>query len=232
MSVNSLPSLSSLAEPNASAALVLNSSSFVDSNVGALKHRGIPVPDNSLLSVSHPSSIRPPDRSTPSPDSLDPDRRFSSGGNAKEAGGLRKKKIALLTDVLPNGMQYSQQVPEERSPFLGEKTPLALEDLVSNATGNYDRWRGDTQKGISKETLAGEIVDLLKKEGITHLDNKVPNCLTCRGEGEVTRIARELRKSVGLEESNGLWVVGQGSQRWNEHSPRLDLFSFESTAKL
>ncbi|KAI9914145.1 hypothetical protein PsorP6_006590 [Peronosclerospora sorghi] len=71
--------------------------------------------------ISHPSAILPPDRYTPASDPLDRDRRFSSGRNAKEDGGFRKKKIALLTAVLPNGKQYSQQVPEEISPFLGKR---------------------------------------------------------------------------------------------------------------
>ncbi|KAI9913358.1 hypothetical protein PsorP6_005573 [Peronosclerospora sorghi] len=70
-------------------------------------------------------------------------------------GAGRKKSISWVNDAVAPGRSSIQVLLD----WLRER-------------GNYDRWRGDTQKAISKESLAGEIVGLLKKKGITHLKNK------------------------------------------------------------
>ncbi|KAI9916278.1 hypothetical protein PsorP6_016765 [Peronosclerospora sorghi] len=105
----------------------------------------IPLPSDHQIALPHPQIPSTPiDVSVPA-------------GTPKKpsTGAGRKKPISWGKDAVGPGRSIIQ----------------VLLDWLST-TENYDRWRGDTQKGISKETLAGEIVGLLKKEGITHRDNK------------------------------------------------------------
>ncbi|KAA1106225.1 hypothetical protein PGT21_031287 [Puccinia graminis f. sp. tritici] len=81
----------------------------------------------------------------------------------------------------PAATQNSTQVPSSRS----RKTPVSWEkdgfDGFSSmrllmdwltTPGNFVRWRGDKQKGLNKEALAGEIVLILVEHGIHHRNNK------------------------------------------------------------
>ncbi|KAI9913559.1 hypothetical protein PsorP6_006025 [Peronosclerospora sorghi] len=130
------------------------------------------------------------------------------------------RQIALPQPQIPStpiGVSVPAGTPKKPSTGAGRKKPISWgKDAVGpgrssiqvlldwlSATGNYGRWRGDTQKGISKETLAGEIVGLLKKEGITHSDNKVPNCLTCRVRAKLQELQESYAKASDWKKQTG-----------------------------
>lgn len=78
------------------------------------------------------------------------------GKNKKSAGNGKKGRIAWNSDNV-----------EQEDGTMGKSSYEVCIDWLSSAN-NYSRWRGDDIGGATKKTLASQVVQLLKEQGITH----------------------------------------------------------------
>ena len=95
----------------------------------------------------------------------------------------RKKNPTSNAQATPTNMGPASGTPEnqpakKKPPILWDKDGTdgissirILLDWLA-AEGNYERWRGDNKKGLTKAGLANEILELMKAAGITHRDSK------------------------------------------------------------